>query len=178
MDVEEKCGPLILVHVAVQGSGSNSKPVQGPRGSKQRQRMLDRAEVWAKGEWTEDPPAAATAASSSSGSRRRNADTGDTPAATSAARGSVSDDEWLHAASTEAGVPDSLGPSSDSLADLMASDADAPQPDVPEILSRDSSGSVMPPKADASQAEDPPPQSSKDAPVGRGRKRRGRPVAR
>ncbi len=44
----------LILYVAQQGASSSSKPPQPPRGSKKRQRMLDRAAVWAKGEWTEE----------------------------------------------------------------------------------------------------------------------------
>ena len=144
--------------IAEQASKSTSKPVQGPRGSKQRQRMLDRAEVWAKGEWTEDSPAAAPAA----------------------ARGSTADDSSEVASIRLNGVAaDDRDPSITSNKDAAPSNAATSQLDTPDMPSSSKGGSGALPDADASQAEKQlQPQSSEGTSVSRGRKRRPRPIAR
>ncbi|KAK9826242.1 hypothetical protein WJX74_002102 [Apatococcus lobatus] len=150
-----------------QGSMPSSKPMQGPRGSKQRQRMLDRAEVWAKGEWTEDPPAAAAAAT-----RRNNLD--EPPAADETAACGSTSDELSDVASDEQPA-NSDGLSSNIIEDAVASAADRRQQEL-QTSSEIESGehlNVEPLLPEVSGLQD-----SKSTSSGRGRKRRGRSIAR
>lgn len=151
----------MLLHenmVAEQGPKPTSKPIQGPRGSKQRQRMLDRAEVWAKGEWTEESPAATAAA----------------------ARGSTADDGSEGASGGLNGIgADDVESSITSNEDALPSKFASSPPESPEMPSSSTGVSGTLPDADAAPAEKQlPAQISEGTPGSRGRKRRPRPVAR